>query len=200
MVLPCSRLQRYGIIKIEPVQFLRFSHAGVHFRLGESVYMMIVKRSIDIAAPQQQVFDYVADHRNVPTFLRGVSHFRCINGKDHGLGSKFSWKLNVHGLGFEADFEVVEYQPSEWMAAETTRGPRSFSSWRLRTNESGGTEATFAVGYEWPNIPLVRFLGKPVVEREIAALIESSLKQLKSILESPIDAGVVSQKSTNGCP
>lgn len=149
--------------------------------------MVVVKRTIDIAAPQEVVFDYVADHRNVCQFMEKVTRFEPSNGKKSGLGARFRWEVLVHGLNVGAEFEVTEFEPHEWMAAETISGPRSQSWWHFR-RQNDGTRATFAAGYELPGIFLVKLVGTSVIEREIGSIFEASLRRLKGNLERKYQA------------
>lgn len=145
--------------------------------------MVVVERSIDIAAPQEMVFEYVSDHRNVPRYMDKVTSIQAIGRQVSGLGSRYRWEVLVRGLKLGAEFEVVEFKPHEWMAAVTTSGPKSRGWWRIRSH-NGGTRVTLAAAYELPRILLVKLIGGRVIEREIGSIFETSLRRLRANLES----------------
>jgi uncharacterized membrane protein len=142
-----------------------------------------VERSIDIASPQREVFEFVADHGNVLEFMHNVRRFEPAGNKHYGLGARFYWETVVKGVRVGWQFVVTEFEPYQWMAARSLALPRSTSSWRFQ-RVSGGTRAIFAVTLEPPIGLLPGWIGKRFVEREVAANVERSLLNLRARLES----------------
>ncbi|MCS6800672.1 MAG: SRPBCC family protein [Chloroflexota bacterium] len=143
--------------------------------------MIELARSIRIATPPEEVFQYVADYRNVLRFMPYLTDFRPQSRRPYGLGSRFTWEANVRGFPLCASFEVTEFDPPRTMAARTIDGPESACRWTFAPCPEGAL-VTLETTLVLPSLPLVRLIGRPFFEREIAATMERALRALRECL------------------
>ncbi|MCL5960631.1 MAG: SRPBCC family protein [Chloroflexi bacterium] len=145
--------------------------------------MTKVEKSIEIAAPAKEVFEYVATHSNTRKFMSHVLKFEPVSSRVYGLGSRFRWETMVRGLRLRSEFEVTEFVPHERMSARTISGFRGASKWLFKPVENG-TEATFITYYDPPASLLGRLVGKLMIHEELEGNVRRSLKNLKKNLEN----------------
>ncbi|MFN8532471.1 MAG: SRPBCC family protein [Dehalococcoidia bacterium] len=143
--------------------------------------MIALARCIRISAPQDEVFHYVADYRNVVRFIQYLTDFRPESDRPYGLGSRFAWEANVRGFPLRANCEVTEFSLPHVMAARTLDGPDSTCRWLFEPIPEG-TLATLETTIVLPSLPLVKIIGRLFFEREIAASMEQSLRSLRDCL------------------
>lgn len=141
------------------------------------------ERSIEIAAPVEVVFEYVADFRNALRWMHNFSRFEPEPGTPpRGLGARVQATGTAFGIPVSTRLEVVEYVPNQRLASRTTGRVTSASTWTFEPLP-GGTRVTFTGSYELPAI-LARMIGSGEIERELGQSTEQSLRNLKRNLES----------------
>ncbi|MCS7002335.1 MAG: SRPBCC family protein [Dehalococcoidia bacterium] len=146
--------------------------------------MSAVARCIRVAAPPEQVFAFVADYRNTLRFMAYLTRFEPLDGRHYGLGSRFRWEARAKGVPLRAQFVVTEFAPPVRMAATTTDGPPSACAWTFEPIAEG-TLATLETTFTIPALPVVAQVGAWVIEQEIAAAIEQSLRSLRACFAAP---------------
>ncbi|GIW06836.1 MAG: hypothetical protein KatS3mg060_1641 [Dehalococcoidia bacterium] len=127
--------------------------------------MIALARCIRIAAPQDELFRYVADYRNALRFIQYLTDFQPESAEPYGLGSRFAWEANVRGFPLRANFEVTEFDPPNTMAARTVNGPESTCRWTFEPCPEG-TLVSLETTLVLPRLPLVRLIGRAFFERE----------------------------------
>lgn len=60
--------------------------------------MAHVEESILIAAPIDQIFEHIADHRRALSWLEGFSRFEHISGPERGVGARVRTEGRMMGF------------------------------------------------------------------------------------------------------
>ncbi len=144
---------------------------------------MKIERSIEIAAPPEEVYDLIAD----PQRLRDwVTILQSVEGSTAGPleeGSRLTQCLKLAGRSFKVKWTVVESDRPRRLVWKG-RGPmrsKAFVANELEATKTG-TNFSYTNEYELPGGPLGRMAG-PLVRRVTAGELEDSLQRLKALLE-----------------
>ncbi|NVO31744.1 type II toxin-antitoxin system RatA family toxin [Hymenobacter lapidiphilus] len=138
--------------------------------------------SIQIARPQQEVFDYTQDYGQRlkwDTFLREAV---LLDGAtEAGLGVK-SWCVSKHGIGMETEY--VSFNSPRVAAVKLTRPAGLFQafagSWRFEALSPDLTNATFTYSFALRG-PLRLF--SPLASYVLQLNVRGRLRDLKQMLE-----------------
>ena len=141
---------------------------------------MRVESSIDIQAPAERVFAYVADIARQPEWIGAVSAVSDISGTPVEQGTTFRLSLALMGKTAEADQEVTRFEPNRVFAQSTTSGP-SPTEITITLSESGGVTTVHNVTEA--DISSLGRLAGPIVVRTIRRQLDTDLQTLKSVLE-----------------
>jgi uncharacterized protein YndB with AHSA1/START domain len=144
-----------------------------------------VERSVEIAAPPEQVFAIAGDLRRVPEWSPWVAadpqtRF-TFEGPEQGVGQIMRWASNnpLVGNGME---KVTEFVPNERLATETDYGEFGTASSVITLEPSGsGTRVTRSFASALPGI-VDRWSGL-LIDGSVGAEYEKGLANLKALAE-----------------
>ncbi len=145
-----------------------------------------VDRSILIEAPVATVFEYVADWRNTIKYQHQFSKFEPVGEPVRGLGLTVDARGWFKGLPVRARLRIVEFVENERIVSRSVAHMRSSAEW-LFSPDGDRTRVRFIANYDWP-VPLGNRLLKRIVENEIASMTETSLRDLKRLVEGQVKA------------
>jgi uncharacterized membrane protein len=146
-----------------------------------------IEATVEIDAPLETVFSFVADHANVLDYMDNVVSFESVSDRKHGVGSKFRWTTLIKGIPIGSEFIITEFEPPHTIAARSISGPNSTSRWKFACG-TGNTVATFVASYAVPRFAVLRHLTDLLrLEGEIETNIASSLRNLKHLMERESD-------------
>ena len=142
------------------------------------------ERSIEIERPPAEVFDTLTD-------LNGLAHWATTvvetrNAPDRPLvaGDTFEQTVRVAGASMETDWKVVDVQRPHYVQYECKATPGGWLRMTQRVLESnGGSRVELEIEYELPGGFLGEALNKLYVERRNEREAESTLQNLKDLLE-----------------
>ena len=141
--------------------------------------MPSAKRSITIRRPPADVFAYVANGRNGPSWRSGVLDISLVSGD--GLGAVY--RQGVRGPGgrrIAADYEVTGFEPNRRLAFRAIAGPVRPTGEYTFEETPDGTALTFSL--DEPLSGWKRFVfGRPVQKTMDAEM--KALDRLKELLE-----------------
>jgi uncharacterized protein YndB with AHSA1/START domain len=137
--------------------------------------------SILIDAPVQRVFEFVADPRNTVRYQREFSHFEPIGTPRYGLGMTVDARGKFKGIPVRTKLRIVEFVPHERIVSRSVAFLKSRAEWHF-SEEEGKTLVRFVAHYDWP-LPLPRWSVGRILEHEIEAMTELSLRRLKQLVE-----------------
>jgi len=145
--------------------------------------MAEIVKSIDIEAPVEVVFDYVANPRNALTYLPNFTKFQPAGQPEQGLGAKVNAAGNFLGMHFETQLEIVEFEQNKKLISRSSQGVKSSSVWQFRPLPNGGTEVTFISDYTLPGRMLGWMLDKLLMEKDVEKNTVETLVNLKKVIE-----------------
>src|SRR3954465_8611210 len=92
--------------------------------------------AVVIACTPDEVFAFVSDARNRPSWDDSVESEELTSPEPIGVGSTVRTKLRSMGRDYEYTWEVVERQPSDRQTIQSTSGPMSTTlDYRLDTGD-----------------------------------------------------------------
>jgi uncharacterized membrane protein len=135
--------------------------------------------SVTINRPASDVFSFVVDGENAPSWRSGVLDIQRVSGQ--GVGAVY--RQGVRGPGgrrIAADYQVTAYQPDTLMAFKTIAGPvRPAGEFRLQ--EAGGaTTLTMSLQADLAGMKWLFMSG--MVQRTMDAEV-AAIDNVKRILE-----------------
>ena len=152
-------------------------------RKGEMAH---IEESTVVAAPIEDVFQLVADHRRARTWMEGFDRFDHISGPERGVGARVRAEGRFMGVPVRSDLEIVEYVSPERLVSQSTTGIRSRTVWTL-TAVDGQTKVSFTGDY---HLPLgLRLIGDRALEQFVGDQTRRSLANLKRLCEHGAPAG-----------
>ena len=154
--------------------------------------MAEIVKAIDINAPVEKVFNYVADAHNALTYMPNFSRFQPVGQPESGLGAKVEAAGEMMGIHFNTVLEIIEFEDNRKLVSRSTQGIKSLSRWQFKPLPNGGTEVTFVSDYSLPGSMLGRLFDKLIMEKEVEKNTVQTLVNLKKVLEGKPNLRVVS--------
>ena len=146
--------------------------------------MPTVEAKIDIAAPQDAVFDLAQDYALRLRWDPFLREMKVLDGAAEAAVGVRVWVRAKNGLSMEVVYLTLDRPRS--VAMKMTSGPRLFErfagSWRFEPVAGSSTRVTFRYGFE-TRMPLLRPLLDRVVTWVFMRDIERRLQGLKHAAE-----------------
>ena len=142
--------------------------------------MLSAEREVTIARPVAEVFAFVADGLNAPSWRPGVMDISLASGT--GLGAVY--KQGVKGPGgrrIDADYRITAYEPNRRLSFEAIAGPVRPTGQFVFDDANGGTRLTFALQAELSG--LKKLLMGGAVQKSMNAEVAAT-ERLKEVLET----------------
>jgi carbon monoxide dehydrogenase subunit G len=149
--------------------------------------MAHVEEHIQVAAPIEDVFELVADHRRARGWLEGFDRFDHVGGPDRGVGARVRAEGRFMGVVVQTDLEIVEYAPPDRLVSQSTTGIKSRTVWALRESDAG-TRVSFVGDYHLPFG--LRLFGDRALEQIVGDQTRRSLANLKRLCEASAPPGL----------
>lgn len=145
--------------------------------------MPTVSETIDIAAPIDEVFSYVADHPEGATaFIPGLNRITNVSTPDAAAGQTWDYEFNWFGLVISGNSRCTQLERPSVYQFQTVTGNRS--TWTYHFEPNGiGTRVVFTVDYEVPESQLARFATEGTLERMNRERAVEVLANLKGLIE-----------------
>lgn len=141
---------------------------------------MRVESQIDIQAPAERVFAFIADVARQPEWIGAVSAVSDISSSPVGQDTTFRLSLALMGKTAEADQRVTRFEPNRVFAQSTTSGPIP-TEITITLTEHG--DMTTVHNVTEADISSLGRLAGPIVVRTIRRQLDTDLQTLKSMLE-----------------
>jgi uncharacterized membrane protein len=136
--------------------------------------------SLIIDRPVKTVFDFVLDGANGPLWRPDTTDAQLRPGKPLGVGAVFKQGMKGPGGRIDADYEIVECRPNEWIKFQVVAGPaRPVGTYQF---ESSGKSTTVTFVLDFQPRGLARLLDG-MINKNMQAEV-GNLSNLKSYLES----------------
>jgi uncharacterized membrane protein len=128
------------------------------------------------------VFDWVADYRNVPRVMAGISDWRPLGRQAEGVGARYQVELGELPIPLRARLVIMEWKRPEAIGWTTEASPvTNRGRWTFRPGK-GGTEVELAVTYQPPAGGLGNIVAKGI-EGIVRGRIVEALDRMKEELE-----------------
>ncbi|MGQ9674134.1 MAG: SRPBCC family protein [Chloroflexota bacterium] len=145
--------------------------------------MRKIRESIEIAAPVESVFEFVADFRNSLRWMHGFDRFEALTNRTRGHGARARVTGRLGGIPLTTELEIVEFVPNRRLVSASSSGVKSISAWLFEPTEQG-TRVSFVAEYEIPRGAIGHILNRLWLRRELADHTWRSLKNLKRVMEA----------------
>jgi carbon monoxide dehydrogenase subunit G len=142
---------------------------------------MKVERKISIARPPAEVFSYIADVRNDPTWHTDVLEVRSST-EVVGMGTVFNVKVKPSMGVSEGTMTVSRFEPGRLIEFHGRMGRMAPTVTNICEPDADGTRVTRRVEMDPPGIMRVM---SPLMKRMITKSNDGFLANLKRLLEAP---------------
>ena len=146
---------------------------------------MKVQRSIEIAAPPEKIWPFLAEPGKILEWYIPLQKFEYTSEQHGGVGAPLYFEEKVAGQLMKLNCEVTEWVENEKIAFSMTsgKGMKTYGEgWTIEATPSG-SRFTFTEQGELP----YGFIGKlmePLAQSMSGAAIEKMLAKLKSLAEA----------------
>lgn len=135
-----------------------------------------------IERPLEEVFEFMAELDELPSWLAGCRRAWSVHGDPRTPGSRVAHEDEFMGTRFETQFDVVEWVDNERMVFEAISGPMRGRS--VETFEPDGPEATIVTIHVTGELSGPLKAANFIARRAAQAQLEESLDNLKDLLEA----------------
>lgn len=144
---------------------------------------MRLNHSIEVSAPPEAVWDYIADPENYLHFMSGVTRWEIAGERAQGLGARFRMLIRVGSAEVGGLIEVVEWDEGRDIAWNSVTGVDQRGRWRVRELPDGGTRVEFRFAYGVAGSGVSGIVAEMVAAPTLNAHLRKSLQQLKRQVE-----------------
>jgi len=143
--------------------------------------MATIKKSIQINAPVEKVFEYAEKPEILPEIWPSIVEVKNIKELPNG-GYSFDWVYKMAGMRFTGSSEHTEVVPNERTVSLSTGGIDSTITWEYQPVD-GGTKFTTTVEYKVP-IPLLGKLAESIIVKMNENESNVLLANVKAMMET----------------
>jgi len=136
--------------------------------------------SVVIARPPDEVFAFVSDARNRPSWDDSVDSEELTSPEPIGVGSTVRTRMRSMGRDYEIDWEIVDHEPPTRQRIESTSGPFSTTLVYELAGDGDGTSVRFSVTGRPTG--LLRLM-QPLIARTSHRNLDRAFARLKRVLE-----------------
>jgi uncharacterized membrane protein len=144
---------------------------------------MRTRAAIDIAAPPEVVWEFVADPRHYLHFMSGVTRWEISGERSQGAGARYRMLMRVGSAEVGGLIEVVEFEPGRELAWTSVTGIDQRGRWRLRTVSPERTRVELRISYGVAGSGLLGWLAERVAAPTVSGHLRRTLEQLKRQVE-----------------
>ena len=137
--------------------------------------------SVVIARSPDEVFAFVSDARNRPSWDDSVDSEELTSPEPIRVGSTVRTRMRSMGRDYEIDWEIVEHEPPTRQRIESTSGPFSTTLVYELAGDGDGTSVRFSVtGRPTGFLRLIQ----PLIARTTQHNLDEGFARLKGVLEA----------------
>jgi ribosome-associated toxin RatA of RatAB toxin-antitoxin module len=145
-----------------------------------------VQATSRIEATPEEVFDFLAEYRNIPRLQPQFDSARLVSEQDRGAGAVVELKGRFHGMPISVMSRIITFSPPYRMVSISEGSVLSRNTWELHSNEHVSptvTQVTFTVEYKMsgPLGGLFTGIASSIFHKEIQSMTDESLHRLSSI-------------------
>ena len=141
------------------------------------------KASVEIGCSPEAAFDFVADHRNVPRVLEGITRWQPLGAQATGVGARFAVEMRTLGIPMANTLVLDRWQRPRALAWVSDSGLiEQRGGWRFEPT-AAGTRVTLRIAYTPPGAALGNLLAGRV-DGIVRRRLERALAVMREILEA----------------
>lgn len=138
--------------------------------------------STRIACPPEEAFAFVADYRNVPRVLEGISRWDPLDRRTTGSGTHWDVEMRTLGLPLSNRLVIDRWEEPATIGWRSESGPiEQEGSWTFRPVR-GGTEVTLRIAYRPPGAAIGNLLAARA-DGLVRRRLERALEGMRELLE-----------------
>lgn len=145
--------------------------------------MPTVQATAKVHAGPQEVFDFLADYRNIPRVQPQFSAAKLVGDKDRCVGACVELVGRFHGMPMQVQNRIVTYSPPYRLASISEGAVLSRNVWELEPlpNDPNTTRVIFTVDYKVGGALGGLFTGiaASLFNKEIQAMTDDALRNLR---------------------
>jgi uncharacterized protein YndB with AHSA1/START domain len=143
---------------------------------------MRIVRSVEIAAPPEEVFRVATDLSSHPRWRPSVREFRTADGEPPAVGSEIVEVVRFAGRNVRMRYRVTSLHAPHVLAAAYVDGPIEVAIRFDCERAAAGTHTTFTCDTARPRI--ARLVPFPFFGRLMGRYMDDELGNLKALVES----------------
>lgn len=151
-----------------------------------------ISKSIDITAPVDMVFAFMAEPANLVEVWPSLLEIKHIKPLANG-GYSFNWTYKMAGLSFQGLAECTEFIKDRRILTRSESGIPGTFEWAFQKGKNG-SRVTIKVEYTIPGAALGR-MAEPVIhkmnEQEIEALLANVKVRVEAEATAPVPPGLI---------
>jgi uncharacterized membrane protein len=138
---------------------------------------------IDISAPADVVWDFVADPGRYLHFMAGITRWEVAGDRRDGLGARYRMLMRVGSAEIGGMVEVVEHEPRRELAWTSVTGVDQRGRWRLRERPDGQTNVQLRISVGVAGSGVLGWMAERVAQPQVSGHLRRTLQQLKRQVE-----------------
>ena len=144
---------------------------------------MRINESVEVSAPCEDVWQYVADLDNYLHFMSGITRWEREGDLHQGLGARRRMLMRVGSAEVGGLIEIVEWDEPRDLAWSSVTGVDQRGRIRVRALPEGRTRVEMRFAYGVAGAGLAGWISERVSSPTISKHIRRSLHQLKRQVE-----------------
>lgn len=148
--------------------------------------MAVIKRSVDIAAPSERVWELLEDVRRLPEYSASTDEVRDAPERLTAVGQEYVQVGGLLGVKLTSRWRVTALQRGRLLSNEGTLAPgvRYTLTQRLEPLPEGRTRLSLEIDYTVPGGALGRFAARAGVERRADREVQAVLEGIRHTVEA----------------
>ncbi|MFE5708576.1 hypothetical protein CJ179_30550 [Rhodococcus sp. ACS1] len=147
------------------------------------ITMPVTEQSVVIARPASEVWDFLTDAANWPSWEASIVECEQVTDGELGVGTRWRGVNRVLGKRIDWETEFVEYQPGKVATSKSVEGDKIGVTATTRIEEvDGGTLFTYRVDTESGLGGVFGKLADPLVTKAYSRMMRASLDNLADLL------------------
>ncbi|HEV2813134.1 MAG TPA: SRPBCC family protein [Solirubrobacteraceae bacterium] len=144
---------------------------------------MRVGARIQVSAPADAVWAFIADPARYLHFMAGITRWEGESDDPTGLGARYRMLMRVRSAEIGGVVEVVEWEAPRDMAWVSVTGIDQRGRWRLRERDFGRTDVELRLSYGVAGSGLLGWAAERIAAPTVRDHLRRSLQQLKRQVE-----------------
>lgn len=149
--------------------------------------MSTIKRSVDIAAPAERVWDLLEDVRRLPEYSESTDEVREAPERLTAVGQEYVQVGRLLGMKLASRWQVIALEPGRLLSSEGTLAPgvRYTLTQRLEPLPGDATRLWLEIDYTVPGGALGRLAARAGAEGRAGHEAQAVLEGIRATAESP---------------